>query len=181
MSVNKVFSFVALAFVFLIFSTAVPVGTVADSTESHDDKLFLQQAANTVSWMIILGELAQKQSASSDIGKYGVQMADDYRKHLDALNLLARQKGLSLAPDDNAARRNTIQSFSQKYGAEFDRDYISLMEDGNNFLVIRYRQEAQKGLDVEIRAFASEKIKILEGYVALAHKILMDLPKPVLK
>jgi hypothetical protein len=55
------------------------------------------------------------------------------------------------------------------------------MEDGNNFLVIRYRQEAQKGLDVEIRAFASEKIKILEGYVALAHKILMDLPKPVLK
>ena len=55
------------------------------------------------------------------------------------------------------------------------------MEDENNFLVIRYRQEAQKGLDVEIRAFASEKIKILEGYVAWAHKILMDLPKPVLK
>jgi putative membrane protein len=141
----------------------------------------LQQAANTVSWMIILGELAQKQAASSDIGKYGVQMVDDYRKHLDALNLLARQKGLSLAPDNNATRLNTTQSFSQKFGAEFDRDYISLMEDENNFLVIRYRQEAQKGLDAEIRAFASEKIKILEGYVAWAHKILMDLPKPVLK
>jgi putative membrane protein len=181
MSVNKVFSFVALAFFFLIFSTAVPVGTVADTTESHDDKLFLQQAANSVSWMITLGELARKQAASSDIGKYGVQMADDYRKHLDALNLLARQKGLSLAPDNNATRLNTTQSFSQKFGAEFDRDYISLMEDENNFLVIRYRQEAQKGLDAEIRAFASEKIKILEGYVAWAHKILLDLPKPVLK
>ena len=181
MSVSKVFSFVALVFVFLIFSTAVPVGTVADTSESHDDKLFLQQAANSVSWMIILGELARKQTASSDIGKYGVQVADDYRKHLDALNLLARQKGLSLAPDNNATRLNTTQSFSQKFGAEFDRDYISLMEDENNFLVIRYRQEAQKGLDVEIRAFASEKIKILEGYVAWAHKILMDLPKPVLK
>jgi putative membrane protein len=181
MSVNKVFSFVALAFFFLMFSTAVPVGTVADTTENNDDNLFLQQAANTVSWMIILGELAQKQAASSDIGKYGVQMVDDYRKHLDALNLLARQKGLSLAPDNNATRLNTTQSFSQKFGAEFDRDYISLMEDENNFLVIRYRQEAQKGLDAEIRAFASEKIKILEGYVAWAHKILMDLPKPVLK
>ncbi|HOX15081.1 MAG TPA: DUF4142 domain-containing protein [Smithellaceae bacterium] len=181
MSVSKVFSFVALAFFFLIISTAVPVGTAADTAESHDDKPFLQQAANRVSWMIILGELAQKQAARSDIGKYGVQMADDYRKHLDALNLLARQKGLSLAPEDNVTRRNTTQSFSKKFGAEFDRDYISLMEDENNFLVIRYRQEAQKGLDAEIRAFASEKIKILEGYVAWAHKILLDLPKPVLK
>ncbi len=110
--------------------------------------------------MIILGELAQKQAASGDIRKYGVQMAGDYRKHLDELNLLARQKGMSLSPDNNAARRNTIQSFSRKFGAEFDRNYISLMEDENNFLVIRYRQEAQKGLDAEIRAFASEKIKI---------------------
>jgi putative membrane protein len=131
--------------------------------------------------MIILGELAQKQAASSDIRQYGVQMADDYRKHLDAMNLLARQKGQSLAPDNNAARRNTTQSFSQKFGAEFDRDYISLMEEENNFLVIRYRQQAQKGLDSEIRAFVFEKIKILEGYVAWAHKILLDLPKPILK
>jgi putative membrane protein len=181
MSVSKFFSFVALAFFFLIFSTAVPAGTVADTTENNDDKLFLQQAANSISWMIILGELAQKQAASSDIRQYGVQMADDYRKHLDAMNLLARQKGQSLAPDNNAARRNTTQSFSQKFGAEFDRDYISLMEEENNFLVIRYRQQAQKGLDSEIRAFVFEKIKILEGYVAWAHKILLDLPKPILK
>ncbi|MRR15513.1 MAG: DUF4142 domain-containing protein [Deltaproteobacteria bacterium] len=181
MSVSKVSSLAALAFFFLIISSALPGGTVADNTDRHDDKLFLQQAANSVSWMILLGELAQKQAASSDVGKYGVQMADDYRRHLEALNLLARQKGLSLAPDNNATRLNATQFFSQKFGAEFDRDYISLMEDENNFLVIRYRQEAQKGLDAEIRAFASEKIKMLEGYVAWAHQILLDLPKPVLK
>lgn len=150
MSVSKVFSFVTIAFALVMFSTAVPMRTIADNTENYDDNLFLQQAVNSISWMIILGELAQKQAASSDIGKYGVRMADDYRKHLDTLNLLARQKGLSLVSDDNATRRNTTQSFSLKFGAEFDRDYISLMEDENNNQVILYRQEAQKELDAEI-------------------------------
>lgn len=137
MSVSKVFSFVALAFFFLIISTAVPVGTVADTAESHDDKLFLQQAANSISWLIILGELARKQAASGDV--------------------------------------------RQKSGADFDRNYISLMLEENRCLVSSYQREAQKGMDAEIRAFAYEKIKILEGYLAWAHQLLQDLPKPLLK
>lgn len=180
MALNKISYFVVLSTLFLIFLTAVPEPTDADSTK-NDDILFLQQAANTASWMIALGELAQKQASSDDIRRYGVKMAEDYGKHIDELRLLARQKGLSPSPDNDAARRSTTQFFSGKFNAEFDREYISLMEQENHSMVSFYRWEAQKGLDAEIRAFASEKIAILEGYVVWAHQILLDLPKPVLK
>lgn len=180
MSLIRIFYFVVLSTLFLIFFIAVPEPTDADSTK-NDDILFLQQATNTASWMIAFGELAQKQAASGDTRRYGVKMAEDYRKYIDELNLLARQKGLSLSPDNDAARSSTIQFFSRKFDAEFDREYISLMEEENRSMVSFYRRETQKGLDAEIRAFASDKLSILEGYVARAHQILLDLPKPVLK
>lgn len=180
MSPNRIFYFVALSILFLIFLLTVPGQTDAD-TAKNDDALFIQQAANSASWMIILGEFAQKQAASGDIRQYGATMVGDYRKHIGELNLLARQKGISLSPDTDTARRNTVQFFSRTFGAGFDRNYISLMADEQNNQLSFYSQEAQKGLDAEIRAFASEKIKIIEGYVSSARKILLDLPKPVLK
>ncbi len=180
MSFGGKFYFVAFGILFLIFSTAITERTDADSP-INDDALFLQQAANSVTWMSALGELAQKQAASGDVRQYGVKMTEDYRKHIKELNLLARQKNISLSPDNDAARRNTTHFFSQQFGADFDRNYISLMEDENSSLVSRYRQESEKGLNARIRVFASEKVTILEGYVAWAHRILMDLPKPVLK
>ena len=131
--------------------------------------------------MIILGELAEKQAASGDIRQYGVIMAGDYRKHVNGLHLLARQKGVSLLPDTDAARQNTTQYFTQKFGADFDRNYISLMMEENRNQLSFYQHEAQKGIDADVRALAAAMIKRLEGYVARAYRILLDLPKPVLK
>lgn len=55
-----------------------------------------------------------------------------------------------------------------------------MMDDNQRDLSL-YRKEAEKGQDAEIRTFAANIIKKLEGYVLAAEKILLDLPKPVLK
>jgi putative membrane protein len=180
MSPKRVIFFAAMIVFTLSFIITASVRTEADSP-GNGDELFLQQAVKSASWMSTLGELAEKQAASGDIRKYGAQMAGDYRKNISELKLLAGKKSISLSPDTNKLRQSTTQYLSQKYGADFDRDYISLMVEENQEMASSYRSAAQKGSDAEIRSFASEKIKILEGYVARAYQILLDTPKPLLK
>lgn len=157
------------------------VSTSAGNTSVNPDAIFLQQAANGASWIILMGELAEKQAASGDIQKYAKQITADNRIHVREIHHLAGKKGVLLSTDADQVQQNTFQYFSRQYGADFDRNYISMMADENSRQVSIFKLTAQKGIDEEIRAFAAAKIRMLEGYVAWAEKILSDLPKPVLK
>lgn len=168
-------SFVAVLLNFL------PLWTSAENRSANTDSIFLQQAANGASWIILLGELAEKQAASGDVRKYGKQITTDNRLHVMEIHRLAGKKGILLSTDTDQVRQNTVQYFSQQYGANFDRNYVSMMADENSRQVSIFKLTAQKGIDEEIRAFAAAKIGMLEGYVVWAEKILSDLPKPVLK
>lgn len=151
------------------------------SSSQNDDLRFLQAAANNCIWKINLGDLAKKQAASNDVKQYGEKMATDHGQYYQELNRLADRKGVAFAVDPDRVRKNTFVFFSQEYGAAFDRNYISLMIDDNQRDLSLYRKEAEKGHDEEIRAFAANIINKLESYVLAAEKILLDLPKPVLK
>ncbi|MEI7636865.1 MAG: DUF4142 domain-containing protein [Syntrophus sp. (in: bacteria)] len=151
------------------------------SSSRNDDLQFLQAAANNCVWKMNLGYLAKKQAASNAVKLYGGIMATDHGQYCQELNRLADRKGMTLAADPDQVRKNTFVFLSQEYGAAFDRNYISLMIDDNQRDLTLYRKEAEKGHDEEIRAFAANIIKKLESYVLAAEKILLDLPKPVLK
>jgi putative membrane protein len=151
------------------------------SSPQNDDLQFLQAAANNCLWMMNLGDLAKKQAASKDVKEYGEKMATDHGQYYEELNRFATRKGISFAADPDLVRKDTLVFFSQEYGAAFDRNYISLMIDENKRDIGLYRKEKEKGQDTEIRNFAARILKNLEGYVLAAEKILLDLPKPVLK
>ncbi|HAJ25840.1 MAG TPA: hypothetical protein DCG53_01095 [Syntrophus sp. (in: bacteria)] len=167
----------------IIFLSLIAVTFALSDTNSSrkDDLQFLQTAANNCVWKMNLGDLAKKQAASNAVKQYGGIMATDHGQYYQELNSLAGRKGVAFAADSDRVRKNTFVFLSQEYGAAFDRNYISLMIDDNQRDLSLYRKEAEKGHDEEIRAFAANIIKKLEGYVLAAEKILLDLPKPVLK
>lgn len=167
-----------IAFFCLIATTLAQSDT---SSSRNDDFQFLQTAANNCLWKMDLGALAKKQAASKDVKEYGEKMAADHGQYYQQLNRFADRKGISFTADPDRVRKNTFVFFSQEYGAAFDRNYISLMIDENQRDINLYRKEMEKGQDTEIRAFASNIVKKLEVYVLAAEKILLDLPKPVLK
>jgi len=167
----------------ITFLSLITVAFALSNTSSSrkDDLQFLQAAANNCAWKMNLGDLAKKQAASNEVKKYGEKMATDHGQYYQELNRLADRKGVAFAADSDQVRKNTFVFLSQEYGAAFDRNYISLMIDDNQRDLSLYRKEAEKGHDEEIRAFAANIIKKLESYVLAAEKILLDLPKPVLK
>jgi putative membrane protein len=151
------------------------------SPAQGDDMRFVQGAANNSLWKMNLGNLAKKQAASREVKEFGATMATDHGQYYRELNRLAAGKGVALTTDPDLVRKNTFTFLAQEYGAAFDRNYISLMIDDNQRDLSLYRQEAEKGRDGEIRAFAAGIIKKLEAYIRAAERILSDLPKPVLK
>lgn len=166
----------------LVLSVSEAVAQRTTSAEINpEDALFLKQAVYHADWMIVLGQLAQKQAASLSVRSYGASMVEGYSKELEELNRLARLKNIPLLPDLHVGRQNTTHYFSRKVGADFDRNYISLMVEENRSHVNACQQAIKSVQDDDIRALALANIDKLKAYVDLAHQILTDLPKPVLK
>ena len=162
---------------FMAISLAIPDGI----SQMDNDVKFLQEAAVNSTWKIAIGNLAIKQAASDDVKKYGKQMAEDHKQIVNELKVLAAGKGVALGSKTDMVRQNTLTFLSQEFGAAFDRNYMSLAMDDNQQDVFLYRNEAGKGQDPAIVAFAAKVLGKLEEYVRTAEKILHDLPKPLLK
>lgn len=172
--------FVAMA-AMLCLGVNVTYAQMDKNQKALRDRQFLQEASFSSAWKITLGGIALRQAASADIIHFSKMMIKDQGKIDHDLKMLAQRKGVALPEDTDLARRNTIVFLSQEYGAAFDRNYISLMADVHQRDAALYREETEKGLDADIRAFAGKRVKRLEDYVEMVKKILNDLPRPLLK
>lgn len=162
---------------YVLVSQAIP----ETRTKMASDKQFLQDASTSSSWMISLGELALRQAAGGDVKSFSRRMIEDQGRIGEDLKRLAARKGVNLAADDDVVRQNTTASLSKEYGAAFDRLYMSLLMDEHQRDVTLYAEEAEKGRDDDIKAFARKTVTKLKEYEDAARKILADMPKPLLK
>jgi putative membrane protein len=176
---NKKITCVALAS--LCLGIGITFAQTNGMQEPFRDRQFLQNATISSAWKITLGEIALRQAASKDIKEFSKIMMTDQGQIYRDLKRLAQRKGTTLSEDIDPVHRNTIAFLSQEYGAAFDRNYISLMIDEHQRDAVLYREESEKGLDADVRAFAGPIVRKLEEYVGLAKKILLDIPKPMLK
>jgi putative membrane protein len=150
-------------------------------TKKASDRQFLQDASTSSSWLIGLGELALRQAAGGDVKTFSRRMIEDQGRISEELKELAVRKGIKLSPDNDIVRQNTGTYLSKEYGAAFDRLYMSLLMDEHRRDVALYAEEAEKGRDDEIKAFARRIVTKLKEYEEAARKILADMPKPLLK
>ncbi|HVO67236.1 MAG TPA: DUF4142 domain-containing protein [Syntrophales bacterium] len=149
--------------------------------KADGDARFLQDAFASCSWKLAIGNLALRQAASKETKKFTELMIADQDQICRDLKNLSDRKGITLSEDRDIVRQNTITFMSKEYGAAFDRLYVSLMVDEHQRDVVLYRDEAEKGRDDDIKAFAGKFIKRLEEYVGMAKKILVSIPQPMLK
>ena len=180
MKLFKLSCFAVLAAIFCFGIPPAPAQPEAASSGNGDFR-FLREAAHNSAWKITLGNIALKQAASTDVKLYSERIIAEHSRFREKLTVLAGKNGVTLTDSMDNVQRNTIAFFNQEYGAAFDRNYASLMADENQRDVTLYRNEAAGGKIADIRAFASGALNKLEEFVRAAEKILLDLPKPVLK
>lgn len=142
-----------------------------DNTAMGDDSDFAVDAALGGLMEVKFGELAKTNASSQAVKDFGAMMVTDHTNANEELKALAQKKNITLpqALDDDKQRK--YDEFAKKKGAEFDRDYMALMVEDHKEDIEDFKDQAQKGKDADLKAFAAGKIPVLEHHLAEAEKV----------
>ncbi len=148
-----------------------------EDSKIEDDTEFAVAAADGGMLEVQLGKLAQTASTSSNVKKLGQMMADDHSKANEELSRLATQKNITLPAvlsDKNQKKYNDLAS---KTGKDFDDAYCDFMVKDHKEDIDEFRKEAEKGNDMELRAWAAGKVATLEHHLEMAKQTEQDIAK----
>ncbi len=157
---------VALAAVVVIVFTPV-FSTAADKVPTADKK-FVQKAAVDGMFEVEAGKVAAEKGTSPDVKAFGQRMVDDHTKANNELMQIAQGKGMTVPKGLDKKRKDELDKLSKPSGADFDKQYITTMVKAHQEAVKAFSNEADKGKDPEIKAFAAKTLPILQDHLKMA-------------
>lgn len=126
---------------------------------SQKDTSFIQKAASGGQQEVENGKMAEKQGKSADVKSIGARMVADHTRANKELTALANQKGVKV--DTRGVRAQNIGA------ADFDRQYLKLLEMDHKNDIAEFQQEAKSGDDRDLKAWASKTLPMLKEHLAM--------------
>ena len=147
--------------------------TTAPATRSDTD--FVNTVAMDGMAEVELGHLAMQKAKSPQVKQFAQRMVADHSKANAELKQLASNKNITLPTEPNAAQKADKDRLSKLSGAEFDREYMSLMTSGHNKAVAAFEGEARDGADAAVKNWATKILPTLKEHQSLAKDIVAKL------
>jgi putative membrane protein len=135
-----------------------PSGTVTVKL-SQKDVNFIQKAAGGGQQEVENGKMAEKQGKSADVKRIGARMVADHSKANKELTELANRKGVKF--DTRGVRAQNIGA------ADFDRQYLKLLEVDHKNDIAEFQKEAKSGDDRDVKAWAAKTLPMVQGHLAM--------------
>lgn len=143
--------------------TSAPVRT--------DDRAFAMEVAQNGMAEIALARLAARNAQSADVKRFAQRVITDHTKVSNELKQIAASKSITLPADTTDAQKATVSRLTALKGAEFDREFMTLMAENHDKSVTAFQEVARNGTDPEIKAFAAKTLPTLEEHQKMAHDI----------
>jgi putative membrane protein len=134
---------------------------------SHD-RDFMMDAAMGGMEEVELGRVAAQQGTSEAVKTFGQRMVDDHSKANEELMTLAQSKGVTLPTTLDETHRAEVTKLSAMTGADFDRAYSKMMLSDHNKDVSEFEKQSTKGVDPDLKAFASKTLPTLQEHLQMA-------------
>jgi putative membrane protein len=128
---------------------------------SKSDQSFLEEALQTSNNEIALGHLAHERAMDPRVKSLGDMAVRDHTLGNQAIEALAKGKGLTLMPDRQEAQQEKLSKLN---GAEFDRAYISDMVSGHRRVIAEFEKEAEYADNPEVRSLATNTLPTLRTH-----------------
>lgn len=157
-------------------TTASTVSATKDTSMSAD-RDFLMDAGSGGLMEVQLGKLAQVNAASAQVKEFGQMMITDHSKANTELKGIAEKKNVSVSPTPLEKQQKKIDDLKSKKGAEFDKAYVDLMVDDHKEDISKFQDEANKGNDADVKAFASKTLPVLTKHLEHIQKIKDGMKK----
>jgi putative membrane protein len=136
------------------------------NTEIKDDiKDFMKKAAEGGMMEVDLGNIAMKNSSTQQIKDFGKMMVDDHSQVNQELKALASVKNIGLPTMVGSDKQDKIDKLSKETGAEFDKDYVSMMIDDHKKDIDEFKDAQDKANDPDIKAFLDKTIPVLQKHL----------------
>jgi putative membrane protein len=126
---------------------------------SQKDVSFIQKAASGGQQEIENGKMAEKQGKSADVKRIGARMVADHTNANKELTELANRKGVKF--DTRGVKAQNIGA------ADFDRQYLKLLEMVHKNTIAEFQTEAKSGDDRDLKAWAAKTLPTLQQHLAM--------------
>jgi putative membrane protein len=166
---------ISSAVLFFLFSSAV-----FSSQVEKQDAEFLSEAVKSGQFLEALGKTASTLAAGGEVRQFGREVMNDFSKANKSVRELSAERGIAAAAMDES-RRSTLEWFQRLKGAEFDREFMSLMIDELYRNIEAYGKEIRSGSDLQVKGFAEGRAPALENHLKSARTVFRGIPAPLLK
>jgi putative membrane protein len=162
---------------------AVPMAAAADvathgdrhARVSHQDKMFMTDAAEGALFEVQAGALAAKKGVSPQTRAFGRRMVRDHSREYAELARLAHRLDVDIPDEPSEQQQQAIALWRQLSGKAFDCAYIPY-EVVDHMLDIEHNKgEVEKGSNPKVRHFAARWLPVLQSHLDQAEEVLADL------
>lgn len=126
-----------------------------------------------------LGQLAQKKAQNKQVRDFAAMMVRDHQRKAAELKELATHAQVDGASvdADHSDVRTLRERLDQHSGAEFDREYMSLMVEKHEKAVEDTRARAEGADNEQVRQWAAKTLPALQKHLEQARQIHATLEK----
>ena len=160
--INAVSQLYIVALVLGTFSLAGAVraadtkATADASSLSEKDKTFMKKAAKGGMMEVAMGQVAEQKAQSEDVKSFGKRMVTDHSKANDELKAIASKKGVQLPSKEHSVKWTS------------DKAYMDMMVKDHEKDLAEFKGEASGGSDPDLKKFADDTAKMVQGHLDLA-------------
>jgi len=155
--------------VLLGFFLLVAVGAL--SCANPDSTKFSSAAALGGLTEVELGRLAVQRGSNPAVKSFGQRMIEDHSRANDELKSIASKKSITLPTDMNSDQKAMMDKLSKLSGADFDKEYMSDMVKDHEADAKEFENQANKGTDADIKAFAAKTLPMIQRHLQMARDV----------
>src|ERR1041385_5985219 len=137
---------------------------IASQNISEKDRNFINEAAQGNMLEVKLGELAQTNTTTDKVKVLGQHMIDDHTKAENDLKALASKKGIVVPANLDEKGFKVYNKLVKKQGKDFDKAYTKCMVKDHKEDIEKFKKQAEKGDDADLKAWAQNTLPTLEGH-----------------
>jgi putative membrane protein len=142
---------------------------VKDNSTNNND--FVSKAATGGMMEVALGKLAQTNGSSKDVKDFGKMMETDHSAANAKLKDVAFTENISIPAAMTDEQNRHISNLQTKTGAEFDKEYISMMVDDHVKDIDEFKKASESNSNAKVKEFAAATLPTLQGHLDKAKAI----------
>jgi putative membrane protein len=147
---------------------ALPVANAAGKDQSPEDQTFVNEASRGGKMEVKLGEMAERNSASSEVKEFGAHMVKDHTRLNKELGSAATSIGLTVPTDLSEDQKAKYTKLSKLSGESFDKEYIDLMVKDHTEDLAAFQKAESTAQDPKLKMAISSAIPVIQEHLNMA-------------